>query len=237
MVINYKAELENNIEVLIEEHLPLVKKVSWQIFGKVSNMVEIEDLIQQGMEGLVHAAQKYSPRDGVKFSQYAYLRIRGSIIDYLRKNSNLCRTTITKKKHFDQTKLNLQSKIGREPTKNEIILSLGITDEEYNYWTTAFEAAKVHSLDSVYDEFSILFATKDNSPEQSLDDKQLKESLKEALKSLNQREAMIVQLYYVEEMNVYEIAEVLNISTGRISQIKKNIVQKLRNSLNEKIDR
>ena len=142
-----------------------------------------------------------------------------------------------KKKHFDETKLNLQSKIGREPTKNEIILSLGITDEEYNYWTTAFEAAKVHSLDSVYDEFSILFATKDNSPEQSLDDKQLKESLKEALKSLNQREAMIVQLYYVEEMNVYEIAEVLNISTGRISQIKKNIVQKLRNSLNEKIDR
>ena len=94
---------------------------------------------------------------------------------------------------------------------------------------------KIQSLDSVYDEFSILFATPENSPEQSLDDKQVKDALKKAIRSLNQREAMIVQLYYVEEMNVYEIAEVLEISTGRISQIKKTIVQKLRNSLHEEI--
>ena len=99
--------------------------------------------------------------------------------------------------------------------------SLNITDDEYNYWTTAFEANKIQSLDSVYDDFSILFASPENSPEQSLDDKQVKQSLKKALKQLNQREALVVQLYYVEEMNVYEIAEVLEISTGRISQIKK----------------
>ena len=74
----------------------------------------------------------------------------------------------------------------------------------------------------MYDDFSILFASPENSPEQSLDDKQVKESLKKALKQLNQREALVVQLYYVEEMNVYEIAEVLEISTGRISQIKNN---------------
>ena len=80
-----------------------------------------------------------------------------------------------------------------------------------------------------------MFATPENSPEQSLDDKQVKDALKKAIRSLNQREAMIVQLYYVEEMNVYEIAEVLEISTGRISQIKKTIVQKLRNSLHEEI--
>ena len=100
MVSNYKTESEKDIKQLIEDHLSLVKKISWQIFGKVSNVVEIEDIIQQGMEGLIHAAQKYSPHDGVKFSQYAYLRIRGSIIDFLRKNSNLCRTTILKKKRI-----------------------------------------------------------------------------------------------------------------------------------------
>ena len=235
MVVKYKTQDEQNIQRLIEDHLPLVKKISWQIFGKVSNIVEIEDIIQQGMEGLIHAAQKYSPHDGVKFSQYACLRIRGSIIDFLRKNSNLCRTTILKKKEFDKKHFDLQSKLGREPTKEELIEKLNISHDEYSYWSTAFEANKIQSLDSVYDEFSILFATPENSPEQSLDDKQVKDALKKAIRSLNQREAMIVQLYYVEEMNVYEIAEVLEISTGRISQIKKTIVQKLRNSLHEEI--
>ena len=235
MVVKYKTLDEKNIQRLIEEHLPLVKKISWQIFGKVSNIVEIEDIIQQGMEGLIHAAQKYSPHDGVKFSQYACLRIRGSIIDFLRKNSNLCRTTILKKKEFDKKHFDLQSKLGREPTKEELIEKLNMSHDEYSYWSTAFEANKIQSLDSVYDEFSILFATPENSPEQSLDDKQVKDALKKAIRNLNQREAMIVQLYYVEEMNVYEIAEVLEISTGRISQIKKTIVQKLRNSLHEEI--
>lgn len=235
MVVKYKTQDEQNIQRLIEDHLPLVKKISWQIFGKVSNIVEIEDIIQQGMEGLIHAAQKYSPHDGVKFSQYACLRIRGSIIDFLRKNSNLCRTTILKKKEFEKKHFDLQSRLGREPTKEELIEKLNISHDEYSYWSTAFEANKIQSLDSVYDEFSILFATPENSPEQSLNDKQVKDALKKAIRSLNQREAMIVQLYYVEEMNVYEIAEVLEISTGRISQIKKTIVQKLRNSLHEEI--
>ena len=90
-------------------------------------------------------------------------------------------------------------------------------------------------MDSVYDEFSILFASVDNNPEEQLDDKQLKDLLKDALKQLNQREALVTQLYYVEEMNVYEIAEVLEISTGRVSQIKKSIVGKLRKTLSEKI--
>ena len=84
----YSNEPKNEIKKLIENNLELVRKIAWQIFGKVNNVVEIEDLIQQGMEGLIHAAQKYTHKEGVEFPQYAYLRIRGSIIDYLRKNSN-----------------------------------------------------------------------------------------------------------------------------------------------------
>ena len=93
----YSSESENKIQKLIENNLDLVKKIAWQIHGKVNSVIEVEDLIQQGMEGLIHAAQKYTPKDGVEFNQYAYLRIRGSIIDYLRKNSNLCRTKKKKK--------------------------------------------------------------------------------------------------------------------------------------------
>jgi len=231
----YNEASENKVEKLVKNNLDLVKKIAWQIFGKVNNVVEIEDLIQQGMEGLIQAAQKYTTKEGVDFTQYAYLRIRGSIIDYLRKNSNLCRTTIRKKQDFDSAYRFLLNKLGKEPTKAELIKHLGITNDEFNYWENAFQANKVQSLDEIYDEFSILFASNNINPEEQFSDLEMKNLLKDALKNLNQREIMVTQLYYVEELNVYEIAEILKISTGRISQIKKTIVEKLRRIINEKI--
>ena len=228
----YLDKSQTSINDLIQGNLDLVKKIAWQLHGRVQNIVEVEDLIQQGMEGLVHAAQKYSPKEGVNFSQYAQLRIRGSIIDFLRKNSNLCRTTIKKKQEFERSKLDLEKKLNRQATEQELIDSLGISDDEFNYWKKAFEANVVQSLDTAYNEYSILFASKDDNPESSLQNKELKNQIKEALGVLNQREALVAQLYYVEELNVYEIAEVLEISTGRISQIKKSIIGKLRNEIN-----
>ncbi len=231
----YNEGHENKIEKLVKNNLDLVKKIAWQIFGKVNNVVEIEDLIQQGMEGLIQAAQKYTSKEGVDFTQYAYLRIRGSIIDYLRKNSNLCRTTIKKKQEFDSAYNFLLNKLSKEPTKTELIKHLGITNDEFSYWENAFQANKVQSLDEIYDEFSILFASNNTNPEEQFSDLEMKNLLKNALKNLNQREIMVTQLYYVEELNVYEIADILQISTGRISQIKKTIVEKLRKIINEKI--
>ena len=228
----YLDKSQTSINDLIQGNLDLVKKIAWQLHGRVQNIVEVEDLIQQGMEGLVHAAQKYSPKEGVNFSQYAQLRIRGSIIDFLRKNSNLCRTTIKKKQEFERSKLDLEKKLNRQATEQELIDSLGISDDEFNYWKKAFEANVVQSLDTAYNEFSILFASQDDNPESSLQNKELKNQIKEALRVLNQREALVAQLYYVEELNIYEIAEVLEISTGRISQIKKSIIGKLRNEIN-----
>ena len=229
----YSEKSQLTINEIIEDNLELVKKIAWQIFGRVQKVVEIEDLIQQGMEGLVAAAQKYSPKDGVTFQQYAQLRIRGSIIDYLRKNSNLCRTTIKKKQEFEKIKFELQKSIGREPSKDELIKKLGLTDDEFSYWETAFEANNIQSLDQAYDEFSILYASHLNYPETTLQDKELKNQIRKALGILNQREAMVAQLYYVEELNIYEISEVLEISTGRISQIKKSIIEKLRNEISQ----
>jgi len=228
----YVDKSQSSIDDLIQKNLDLVKKIAWQLHGRVQNIVEVEDLIQQGMEGLVHAAQKYTPKDGVNFAQYAQLRIRGSIIDYLRKNSNLCRTTIKKKQEFDRYKLELERKLNRSPSEKEIIDFIGISDDEYNYWKQAFEANVIQSLDTAYNEYSILFASKDDNPEASLQNKELKNQIKEALNILNQRETMVAQLYYVEELNIYEIAEILDISTGRISQIKKAIIEKLRNEIN-----
>ena len=230
----YLDKSQSSINDLIQGHLDLVKKIAWQLHGRVQNIVEIEDLVQQGMEGLVHAAQKYTPKEGVNFSQYAQLRIRGSIIDYLRKNSNLCRTTIKKKQEFDRYKSSLEKELNRQATEKELINFIGISEDEYYYWKQAFEANIVQSLDSAYNEYSILFASKGDDPEFSLQNKELKNQIMDALKVLNSKEALVAQLYYVEELNIYEISEVMEISTGRVSQIKKSIVEKLRNEINPK---
>ena len=228
----YLEKSQTSINDLIQDNLDLVKKIAWQLHGRVQNIVEVEDLIQQGMEGLIHAAQKYSPKEGVNFAQYAHLRIRGSIIDFLRKNSNLCRTTIKKKQEFERSRQNLEKKLNRQATEKELTDYLGISIDEFNYWKKAFEANVVQSLDTAYNEYSILFASTDENPELSLQNKELKEQIRDALNVLNPKEALVAQLYYVEELNIYEIAEVLEISTGRISQIKKSIIGKLRDEIN-----
>ena len=98
-------------------------------------------------------------------------------------------------------------------------------------WEQAFQANVHQSLDSIYDEFSIWFESPENTPEDNINEEELQAQLKEALRTLPEREALVIQLYYVEELNVYEIAEVLEVTTGRVSQIKKAAVTRLREYL------
>ena len=119
----------------------------------------------------------------------------------------------------------------REPTPSEIAEKMGLGLDEYRDWEKAFNANIHQSLDEVYDEYSMWFVSKESTPEENLDKSQLKDILARALKDLPSKEAMVIQLYYVEELNVYEIAEVMEITTGRVSQIKKSAVALLRNSI------
>ena len=152
-------------------------------------------------------------------------------LDYLRKNSNLCRATIKMKKMSEKASLMLRHKLGREPHNNEIAKELMMTTEKYYEWTNAFEANVIRSLDDSYDEYSQWFVTKEMNPEENINHTELRSGLKEVLGKLEGNEALIIQLYFVEELNVYEIAEVMNISTGRVSQIKTSAIKRLRENL------
>ena len=235
MDIKTYSETPKNINALIENNMGLVRKIAWHMHGRVKSAVEIEDLIQIGMYGLVTAAQNYVVKEGVSFASYAGIRIRGEIVDHLRRNSNLCRTTIQMQQKYNASFEKLSRQLQREPKNSEIAKDLGLEASELDNWEQAFAANTHQSLDSVYDEFSIWFASNDQSPEDELSDTELRENLVEALKTLPEREAMLVQLYYVEELNVYEIAEVLEITTGRVSQIKKSAISRLREFI-QKID-
>ena len=235
MDIRTYSDTSKNINALIENNMGLVRKIAWHIHGRVKSAVEIEDLIQIGMYGLVTAAQNYVVKEGVSFASYAGIRIRGEIVDHLRRNSNLCRTTIQMQQQYNSSLEKLSRQLQREPKNNEIAKDMGLEESELDNWEQAFAANTHQSLDSVYDEFSIWFASNDQSPEDELSETELRENLVEALKTLPEREAMLVQLYYVEELNVYEIAEVLEITTGRVSQIKKSAISRLREFI-QKID-
>ena len=214
-------EQNPDVEGLISGHMDLVRKIAWHMHGRVGSSIEIDDLIQIGYFGLVTAAQKYSIKEGASFASYAVLRIRGAIVDHLRKSSNLCRTTIQMQQKTKMIEASLLKKLHRNPSRQEISDELGINIDEFDEWERAF-AANVHtSLDAAYDEFSMWFVSKESSPEQKLNEADLRKSLRMSLEDLSKKEALVIQLYYVEELNVYEIAEVLDVTTGRVSQIKK----------------
>ena len=230
---NQYLEQKPDVEELITGHMELVRRIAWQMHGRVHASVEVEDLVQIGYYGLVLAAQNYTVQEGASFTSYAGLRIRGSIVDHLRKNSNLCRTTIQMQQRAKKVEHQLQMQLGRSPTSEEVAEKLGITDEEMMDWEQAFQANVHQSLDSVYDDFSIWFVSPENTPEENMSDGQLREILKTALRTLPEREALVIQLYYVEELNVYEIAEVLEVTTARVSQIKKAAIGRLRNFIQD----
>ena len=228
---SYSKIIKHNIKDLVKDNITLVKKIAWHLHGRVSAIIEIEDLIQIGMLGLISAAQNYTPQKDASFSSYANIRIKGEILDYLRKNSNLCRATIKMKKMSEKVSLMLRHKLGREPHNNEIAKELMMTTEKYYEWTNAFEANVIRSLDDSYDEYSQWFVTKEMNPEENINHTELRNGLKEVLGKLEGNEALIIQLYFVEELNVYEIAEVMGVSTGRVSQIKTSAIKRLRENL------
>ena len=231
---NQYLEMKPDVEELITGHMELVRQIAWHMHGRVHSSIEIEDLIQIGYFGLVTAAQNYTLREGATFASYAGIRIRGSIVDHLRKSSNLCRTTIEMQKKSNVAERELQSRLGRKPTAGEMAKHIGIPETEMLEWQQAFQANVHQSLDSVYDDFSVWFESSENTPEENINEEELRRLLKDALRTLPEREALVIQLYYVEELNVYEIAEVLEVTTGRVSQIKKSAVGSLRQFLGER---
>ena len=233
MMRNQYLDQKPDVEELITSHMELVRQIAWHMRGSVHSSEEIEDLIQIGYYGLVTAAQKYTLREGATFASYAGIRIRGAIVDHLRKSSNLCRTTIQMQKKANAAEQKLQALHSRKPTVDEIAQEMEITPESLMEWQQAFQANVHQSLDSVYDEFSIWFESTENTPEDNFNDEELRGMLKDALHTLSEREGLVIQLYFVEELNVYEIAEILEVTTGRVSQIKSAAVARLRQYLRD----
>ena len=217
---------------LARSHMPLVRKIAWHVHGRVSSAIDVEDLVQIGMVALVEAANGYEDR-GHAFSTYASMRIRGSMIDHLRRHATLCRSAMAKRRQINEASAKLEGRLGRAPGEAELAQAMGLEAGAYREMADAAIAVRQESLDEVYSDQSMWFAAVEERIDTALEREQLGRALAAHISELPEREATVLQLYFVEEMNLDEIGQVLGVGAARICQIKKAALDKLRTSLGE----
>lgn len=219
-------------EALARKYMPLVRKIGWHVHGRVSNAIDIEDLLQIGMVALVEAANSFEDR-GFGFASYAQMRIRGAMIDHLRRYATICRSAMARRKALGAARARLEQQLGRSPTEAEMSAEMGLTPSEYRHVVDSSEIAQHHSMDEVYSDQSMWFADVEDRADDVLERESLKQALAHGISQLPEREAMVLQLYFVEEMNLEEIGQTLDIGAARVCQIKKAALTKLRGLLSE----
>jgi RNA polymerase sigma factor for flagellar operon FliA len=199
---------ESEINLRVQKHIPLARKIAWQIHGRVRDLLDIDDLIQIGMMAVVEAAQRFQDTGEATFGTYAAIRVKGALVDYLRASFTLSRTAVQRRDRIVAAEKSL---------RNEGNIS---NDQ------VAHSAKK--SLDEIYDDHSSWFTDAGPTPEDALLKTELRQRLADMLKRLEKREALVLQLYYVEELNLEEISEILSLTVGRVSQIKKSAIGQIR---------
>jgi RNA polymerase sigma factor for flagellar operon FliA len=218
-------------ERLIQNHLALVRKLAWHTHARVSTALDIEELVQIGMVALIEAARSFEERGHAAFSTYATVRVRGAMIDALRKQATLCRSALRKRREIQAMRTTLENRLGRAPTQQEMATALDMSLADYVDALSATQAVRQESMDEVYSDHSIWFADETPDAFEQLQAGALRTQLVEAIRSLPEREATVLQLYFVEEMNLEEIGQVLGVGAARICQIKKSALGKVRKML------
>ena len=215
-------------EALIASHLGLVRRIAWHVHGRVSTAIPVEDLVQIGMVALIEAARAFEDRGHATFATYASVRIRGAMIDNLRKSATLVRSAIRRRREFGIVSARLAGSLGRPPTDAEMAEALELSVEAYRAAADTTHALRYESLDEVYSDHSEWFA--DDAPDafDNLASADLRRAVAGAIAGLPEREALVLQLYYVEEMNLEEIGQTMNVGAARICQIKKSALDKVR---------
>ncbi|QHL90164.1 FliA/WhiG family RNA polymerase sigma factor [Sphingomonas changnyeongensis] len=218
-------------EAMIRAHMPLVRRIAWHVHGSVSNAVEVEDLIQTGLVALVEAAASFEDRGQVTFAQYLATRIRGAMIDALRRQATLTRGAMRRRRALAEAEAALAAAHGRPATEAELAERLGVTRDRLRTDYLDARPVRMEPIDGVYSDDSPWFMSDEPDPFATLEQEDLHRALTAAIATLSEREAQVIQLYYVEELNLEEIGQVLGVGAARICQIKKAAHQKLRHAL------
>jgi RNA polymerase sigma factor for flagellar operon FliA len=220
----------------IEEFAPLVKRIAYHMMMRMPASVQVDDLIQAGMIGLIEAAQKYDSSKGASFETYAGIRIRGAIVDEMRRGDWAPRSVHRNSRRIAQAIKAVESRIGRDAQDAEVAAELGVPLAEYFSMLQDSNSSRLYSYEETFgEEDSNIDASETSnafaSPFEGLQREALKNALAAAIGQLPERERMVLALYYNEELNLKEIGLVLGVSESRVSQIHSQAAARLKSRL------
>ena len=220
----------------IEEFAPLVKRIAYHMMMRMPASVQVDDLIQAGMIGLIEAAQKYDSSKGASFETYAGIRIRGAIVDEMRRGDWAPRSVHRNSRRIAQAIKAVESRVGRDAQDAEVAAELGVPLAEYFGMLQDSNSSRLYSYEETFgEEDSNIDASETSnafaSPFEGLQREALKKALAAAIALLPERERMVLALYYNEELNLKEIGLVLGVSESRVSQIHSQAAARLKSRL------
>jgi RNA polymerase sigma factor for flagellar operon FliA len=242
----YKATGDVEVRnVLVERYAPLVKYVAGRMAVNMPPQVEFDDLVSYGIFGLIDAIEKYEPSRGFKFKTYATTRIRGGIIDELRALDWIPRSVRQKSRQLQQVYTDLENRLGRAATDEEVARELGITMEDFEQLINDVSGTAVISLDDVWhvgsddDEIQVgdtVAGSEKDHPNYRIEREEVKNVLIDAIKQLPPREKEVIALYYYEELTLKEIGLVLGVTESRVSQLHSKAIFRLKSKLHKNRD-
>lgn len=233
-VAMYTSVQSGGTDERVMQHVPLVKRIAYHLLSKLPDSVQVDDLIQAGMLGLLEAIKHYDASQGASFDTYAGIRIRGSMLDEVRRSDWTPRSVHKKARMVSEAIRTIENRTGHEARDVDVAEYLGISLDEYNHILQDSSSCRVFSVEELaQDGDSYLNEALDHEeePVEGLSRNKFQQALAEAIMSLPERERLVISLYYDEELNLREIGEVLNISESRVSQISSQAVLRLRSRL------
>lgn len=230
-VAAYTTEQKRDLDALVARHAPLVKRIAYHLSGRLPASVQPADLIQAGMIGLFEAARKYDAGHGASFETYAGIRIRGAMLDEVRKNDWAPRSIHRCARELAQAVAKVESVKGGSAKDHEIAETLGITLDEYHGMLQDVSGHRVLSFqDAALDEEAIAESTfeKEHDPCDALQRRQMQQELAGVIGGLPERERLVLSLYYHEDLNLREIGAVLDVTESRVCQIHSQALIRLK---------
>jgi RNA polymerase sigma factor for flagellar operon FliA len=234
---NETAQVNAPADICVEDYAELVKRIAQYMVAKMPASVQVDDLIQSGMIGLLEASKKYDGSRGASFETYAGIRIRGAIIDEIRKGDWVPRSVHRNSRLISNTIRKLEARLGRDAKDSEVAEAMDISIDEYYAMSHDASSSRLFSIDDTFEgDEAVISNNKDSpfvDPHEGAQQQALKESLVAAIDNLPEREKLVLSLYYDEELNLKEIGHILGVSESRVSQIHSQAALRLKSKLKD----
>ncbi len=225
----YRRVGAGNAAETVAEHAELVRRIAHHLVVRMPASVDVDDLVQAGMIGLLEAARQYDPSQGASFETYASIRIRGAMIDEIRRGDWVPRSVHRRVREAAEATRKVEQREGRAASANEVASTLGVPLDQYQKFLEGAARGQVLSLDAFIDNGGEPhLAETAESPERQFEDNEFRAGLARAIAGLSEREQLVLSLYYEQELNLREIGAVIGVSESRICQIHGQAMVRLR---------